>query len=510
MKIGFKKSLKQKTDKELEIIAKDHAFYSPAERLQALKALEARNSLTKELSEKKKIIAPLNESSEISEYEENEDEPIEISPEVQKSLDLGRKIYREEAVWSAVIGGGPFVGGYILAQNYKTFGEPEKARKVWKYAFKWAVIIFCIIMLIPDDIGDIPYILAPALITLPFYFYFKRHQRESVYAYLALSGEYFRWWRTLFIGIVGAGVYVLFIVGMVFVSTSITTTTRVYGESGHEITFSRFSISTDEADKIADVLTAFGWFGDENEPKWVEVERRRNRVEITLWLSEYVPKNDHNIQFFRYLGTVIQSRFPENPVVLKLKTATLFEVFLGTGNVTRLDGFEFIPFLWDDGFFDEQHIESHYYQIINGMRWATRNVDTPGVFVENPEDAGGLFVFREARLACPPGWRLPSCEEIVELARSFDSWTSINGAGGGRFKAMPIVPIYIFLPAVGYYDADGVLQYAGKHGYYWVNCVFHEEELTVSSMVFCENDEVRFMMTENFYLRKNVRCVVDE
>ena len=29
--------------------------------------------------------------------------------------------------------------------------------------------------------------------------------------------------------------------------------------------------------------------------------------------------------------------------------------------------------------------------VINGVRWATRNVDTPGTFARNPEDFGMLF-----------------------------------------------------------------------------------------------------------------------
>jgi len=45
---------KQKTDKELEIISKDHAFYSRDERYMALQELELRNSLTDELSEMKR------------------------------------------------------------------------------------------------------------------------------------------------------------------------------------------------------------------------------------------------------------------------------------------------------------------------------------------------------------------------------------------------------------------------------------------------------------------------
>jgi hypothetical protein len=124
MKVGFKKSLNQKTDKELEIIAKDSAFYSPAERLLALSELKARNSLTEELAETKEII------------ESSPEAPIiEITPQAREALKSGKKIYREQAVWSAIMGGGPLVGGYILIQNYKTFGEPEKAKEVWKFTY---------------------------------------------------------------------------------------------------------------------------------------------------------------------------------------------------------------------------------------------------------------------------------------------------------------------------------------------------------------------------------------
>ena len=49
MKHSFIETVKRKTDKELELISKDYAFYSEEERLVVLNELEARNSLTKEL-----------------------------------------------------------------------------------------------------------------------------------------------------------------------------------------------------------------------------------------------------------------------------------------------------------------------------------------------------------------------------------------------------------------------------------------------------------------------------
>ena len=49
MKDNFQEIIKQKTDKELEIISKDYVFYSEDERFIALNELESRNSFTKEL-----------------------------------------------------------------------------------------------------------------------------------------------------------------------------------------------------------------------------------------------------------------------------------------------------------------------------------------------------------------------------------------------------------------------------------------------------------------------------
>jgi rhomboid protease GluP len=50
MKENFPEILKNKTDKELELISKDHVFYTPEERLLAFNELESRNKLNNELA----------------------------------------------------------------------------------------------------------------------------------------------------------------------------------------------------------------------------------------------------------------------------------------------------------------------------------------------------------------------------------------------------------------------------------------------------------------------------
>ena len=79
--------------------------------------------------------------------------------------------------------------------------------------------------------------------------------------------------------------------------------------------------------------------------------------------------------------------------------------------------------------------------VINGIRWATRNVAAPGTFAENPQDFGMLFQWNRKKgwntideevegwdstpdlgtawyaenNPCPPGWRVPTKEDFSSL-----------------------------------------------------------------------------------------------
>ena len=102
---------------------------------------------------------------------------------------------------------------------------------------------------------------------------------------------------------------------------------------------------------------------------------------------------------------------------------------------------------------------------INGVRWATSNVERPGRFARSPESAGGLFTFEEAQNACPHGWRLPTLEEFESLlSAGVELWTARNDVNGGTFGA---APNQLFLPTADFRNADGTFWGIGAEGYYW-------------------------------------------
>ena len=125
--------------------------------------------------------------------------------------------------------------------------------------------------------------------------------------------------------------------------------------------------------------------------------------------------------------------------------------------------------------------------IINGVKWATRNLDTPGTFTAAPESygnpykfggkwlselpgyeppPGGQFKFDELQPwareddPSPTGWRVPNILKINNLlntSKVSNEWVMINGVNGRKFTNIE-TGNSIFLPATFS---------SGDKGFYW-------------------------------------------
>jgi uncharacterized protein (TIGR02145 family) len=135
--------------------------------------------------------------------------------------------------------------------------------------------------------------------------------------------------------------------------------------------------------------------------------------------------------------------------------------------------------------------------VINGVRWATRNVDEFGTFAKTSESAGKFYqwnrkkawnttdkkvtdwddttpegnVWEKANDPSPKGWRIPTFEEIrtlLDTKKVSSEWTTQNGVKGRKFTDKA-TGNSIFLPAAGFrWHSDGILSSrAGSYGDYW-------------------------------------------
>ena len=137
--------------------------------------------------------------------------------------------------------------------------------------------------------------------------------------------------------------------------------------------------------------------------------------------------------------------------------------------------------------------------LINGVRWATRNVNRPGTFTANPEDAGMYYqwnrkvgwsadplinsdggtiwdssisksdTWENKNDPCPAGWRVPTAYEFQSLIEAGNQWTKLNDINGSIFGFNDQT---IFLPAAGYiWHGDGTLFDVDTAGCYWSSSV---------------------------------------
>jgi len=156
--------------------------------------------------------------------------------------------------------------------------------------------------------------------------------------------------------------------------------------------------------------------------------------------------------------------------------------------------------------------------VINGVKWATRNIDTPGNFVAKPEDVGLLYksnskvawptkgdlsnwdttepdggVWEKSNDPSPHGWRVPTPNELESLLDKENvnrSHAVVNGVGGYRFTDKATGKS-IFMPYTPYRTcSDGKLydvKTSGRIGYYWSSKIGRKMEFFESGFTMMSN-----------------------
>ncbi|MDR0941173.1 MAG: DUF3850 domain-containing protein [Bacteroidales bacterium] len=171
--------------------------------------------------------------------------------------------------------------------------------------------------------------------------------------------------------------------------------------------------------------------------------------------------------------------------------------------------------------------------VINGVRWATRNVAEPGTFAANPEDSGMFYQWNrkkayaatgdvtdwdssfptgteweKANDPSPAGYRLPTRQEqesLLDKSKVTNEWTTVNGVVGMKFTDKENENS-IFLPAAGSRNyGNGKLCVAGEGSNYWSSTEYNSPNayyLRLGRRIACMSDIYRVYGL-------SVRCVAE-
>jgi len=166
--------------------------------------------------------------------------------------------------------------------------------------------------------------------------------------------------------------------------------------------------------------------------------------------------------------------------------------------------------------------------VINDVRWATRNVNMPGRFTRNLEDAGMFFqwgrrkgwaitgdvedwddfgyegeIWKQENDPCPRGWRVPTKYELRSLIDAGSEFAIKNDVRGLFFGT---APNQIFLPVAGFRWSAGANSVFSTYtdGIYQSSTTYNNDHSRAWTMNFVTGAEIYESSKASAF---SIRCV---
>ena len=233
-----------------------------------------------------------------------------------------RKIYKGKALWVGALFGGTLAAGYIIAENFKAFNKPDKARKTWLFAVLATIVFIAGTFIIPEYVHKFPNIILPFIYTGIAALVLNRYQGELIRAHIKAGGQVYKWGRIVIIGLIGLVVTFIAVAGVIFIKVVIdpddtNIRTNTYGVFHHEISYDDNNITTNEVDTLALAFTVTGFFSM-NETKYVFVEKIDNNYEISISCLQSIAHDTDSLEGFIRLRDSVQSFYPNNKIIFNL------------------------------------------------------------------------------------------------------------------------------------------------------------------------------------------------
>ncbi len=247
----------------------------------------------------------------------------------QQTLDIQiptEKIYKEKEIYIGTFLGGPLVAGYLIAENFKNFNEPEKAKKTWIYTIIATIAIFGGIFLIPGTV-KIPNQIIPLVYTGIAYLLVQRFQDKQINSHIDSGGQIYSWWRTIAVGLIGLAITLVAVFGILYFSNtqSNAQSTATFGIMKHEIEFDKNNMTESEIDNLGNAFTQTNFF-DLSVQKFVYAKKVNNAYELTISCNNSVANNPEALAPFVQLRTDMQIYFPKNKIIINLAVDNLDNV----------------------------------------------------------------------------------------------------------------------------------------------------------------------------------------
>src|SRR5690606_27891523 len=107
-----------------------------------------------------------------------------------------KKVYADKSIYLGTILGGPLVGAYLMAENFKTFNDWQKAKHTWIYGISIFTFALAVSFLVPENIS-FPKFIFPALYFVIAQYGIKKFQHQNIANFIDAGAKVYGWWRVV-------------------------------------------------------------------------------------------------------------------------------------------------------------------------------------------------------------------------------------------------------------------------------------------------------------------------
>ena len=136
-------------------------------------------------------------------------------PDEMIPLSFEKPIYKNLHIHLATLIGGPLGTTWLLAENFKKLGHPEKVRKTWIWGILALIFLLVLSFLIPDD-WKIPNFVFPVICLGIASQVTKTTQGPAIQQHLSEGGAIYSLWRAFGIGLICLLITLVVVVAILF------------------------------------------------------------------------------------------------------------------------------------------------------------------------------------------------------------------------------------------------------------------------------------------------------
>lgn len=124
------------------------------------------------------------------------------------------KIYKDRAIFIGSLIGGPLVAGYLIAENFRKFGDLKKAKVTWIIAIATIIVVSLALSLVPA-LEKIPGYVIPIAYSGSAQLLAKKYQNTDILSHVDQGGQVYSIWRAAAVGLIGLFILLVIIFGIV-------------------------------------------------------------------------------------------------------------------------------------------------------------------------------------------------------------------------------------------------------------------------------------------------------